>query len=122
MNRKRAVVTIVTLVGLIGGWLIFRRSPVASLAGGAPSTVTALVTTQPIHQQMMAETLTALGEVTTGKVVAISYRRSDEGGLEERPSDVRRPIPCVNEVRLRVGGLNCERGGSGRAKGGRERV
>jgi len=34
MNRKRAVVTIVTLVGLIGGWLIFRRSPAASSAGG----------------------------------------------------------------------------------------
>jgi membrane fusion protein (multidrug efflux system) len=78
MNRKRAVVTIVTLAGLIGGWLIFRRSPAASSAGGAPSPVTALVTTQPIHQQMMAETLTALGEVTTGKVVAISFPRAGQ--------------------------------------------
>jgi RND family efflux transporter MFP subunit len=78
MKRKRAVVTIVILVAVVGGWLLFRRTPAASSAGSAPPIVTALVKTQPIHQQMMAETLTALGEVATGNVVAITFPRAGQ--------------------------------------------
>jgi RND family efflux transporter MFP subunit len=78
MKRKRAVVTIVILVAAIGGWLLFRRSPAVSSAGSAPSTVTALVKTQPIRQQMMAQSLSALGEVATGNVVAITFPRAGQ--------------------------------------------
>lgn len=78
MKRKRAVVTIVILVAVVGGWLLFRPTPAASSAAAAPPTVSALVKTQPIHQQMMAQTLTALGDVTTGNVVAITFPRAGQ--------------------------------------------
>jgi RND family efflux transporter MFP subunit len=78
MTRRRAVVTIVSLVAVASGWLLFHRSPAASSAGSAPAAVTALVQTQPIQQQMMAATVSALGDVNTGRVVAVSFPRAGQ--------------------------------------------
>jgi RND family efflux transporter MFP subunit len=78
MKRRRALVTIVILVAVASGWLLYHRSSTASSAGSAPSAVTALVKTQPIQQQMMAATVSALGDVNTGRVVAVSFPRAGQ--------------------------------------------
>ena len=79
MKRKRVVMTIVSLVAVGAGWLLFRRSSASpSASGSAPTPVIALVKTEPITQQPMAETVTAIGEVATGNVVAITFPRAGQ--------------------------------------------
>jgi membrane fusion protein, multidrug efflux system len=71
----RTVVTVL-LVAAGGGVLIGCHG--AASAPPVPPAPTALVKTQPLQQLSLTDSLTALGEVTTGQVVAISFPRAGQ--------------------------------------------
>jgi len=77
LNRKRVAAAI--LVVVVGTWLLFFRSGKAQpAAGGAASTVSALVKTAPVQQLNVSDVLTAFGDVMPGLEVAISFPRAGQ--------------------------------------------
>jgi RND family efflux transporter MFP subunit len=79
MNRKIVVRTIVVVAVVVVAWLLFfHRSPAAPAADVSAPVATALVKTAPLRQLEMSDFLTAIGQVTTGLDVAISFPRAGQ--------------------------------------------
>jgi membrane fusion protein (multidrug efflux system) len=76
-NRK-VVVPAVSVAAAVAAWLLFHRAPAAQPATGAAPAVSALVQTAPLRQLDLSDALTAVGVVTTGQDVAISFPRAGQ--------------------------------------------
>jgi membrane fusion protein (multidrug efflux system) len=85
MTRKNTLTRVLLAATIIvvsaGAWFFFfngKAQPDQSTTANPGEDVTALVKTQLIQKQPLADTLTAFGDVTTGKVVGISFPRAGQ--------------------------------------------